>query len=34
MVEGMKGVVKLDTDLTVEESNLLFFGYKNEIGAR
>ncbi|KAL4196217.1 hypothetical protein AMTRI_Chr04g244950 [Amborella trichopoda] len=34
MVEAMKGVAKLDVELTVEERNLLSVGYKNVIGAR
>ncbi|GJS79826.1 14-3-3-like protein GF14 iota [Tanacetum coccineum] len=34
MVESMKGVAKLDVELTVEERNLLSVGYKNVIGAR
>ncbi|XP_020274673.1 14-3-3 protein 7-like isoform X2 [Asparagus officinalis] len=34
MVECMKKVAKLDTELTVEERNLLSVGYKNVIGAR
>jgi 14-3-3 protein epsilon len=34
MVECMKRVAKLDTDLSVEERNLLSVAYKNVIGAR
>jgi len=34
MVDAMKRVAKLDTELTVEERNLLSVAYKNEIGAR
>lgn len=34
MVEAMKLVAKLDTELTVEERNLLSVAYKNVIGAR
>lgn len=30
----MKKVAKLDIELTVEERNLLYVGYKNVIGAR
>eukprot|EP00914_Ancora_sagittata_P019948 GHVO01039636.1.p1 GENE.GHVO01039636.1~~GHVO01039636.1.p1 ORF type:complete len:258 (+),score=54.91 GHVO01039636.1:112-885(+) len=34
MVENMKKVAGMDTDLTVEERNLLSVAYKNVIGAR
>ncbi|KAJ0253274.1 14-3-3-like protein GF14 iota [Hirschfeldia incana] len=34
MVETMKKVAKVDSELTVEERNLLSVGYKNVIGAR
>lgn len=34
MVESMKNVAALDTELTVEERNLLSVAYKNVIGAR
>ncbi|KAI9591771.1 14-3-3 protein [Syncephalis fuscata] len=34
MVENMKDVAKLSTELTVEERNLLSVAYKNVIGAR
>ena len=34
MVESMKQVAKMDTELTVEERNLLSVAYKNVIGAR
>ena len=34
MVESMKDVAKLDTELSVEERNLLSVAYKNVIGAR
>ncbi|XP_061608863.1 14-3-3 protein epsilon isoform X3 [Phyllopteryx taeniolatus] len=34
MVESMKQVASLDTELTVEERNLLSVAYKNVIGAR
>jgi 14-3-3 protein epsilon len=34
MVEAMKSVAKLNTELTVEERNLLSVAYKNVIGAR
>ena len=34
MVEFMKGVAKMDIELTVEERNLLSVAYKNVIGAR
>jgi len=34
MVQYMKKVACLDTELTVEERNLLSVAYKNEIGAR
>jgi 14-3-3 protein epsilon len=34
MVEAMKSVAKLGTELTVEERNLLSVAYKNVIGAR
>lgn len=34
MVEAMKKVAGLDTELTVEERNLLSVAYKNVIGAR
>ncbi|XP_061658844.1 14-3-3 protein epsilon isoform X2 [Syngnathoides biaculeatus] len=34
MVESMKRVASLDTELTVEERNLLSVAYKNVIGAR
>lgn len=34
MVESMKKVAQLETDLTVEERNLLSVAYKNVIGAR
>ncbi|GKC23486.1 14-3-3-like protein D [Tanacetum coccineum] len=34
MVESMKNVAKLDGELTVEEQNMHFVGYKNVIGAR
>jgi 14-3-3 protein epsilon len=34
MVDSMKKVAKQDTDLTVEERNLLSVAYKNVIGAR
>lgn len=34
MVESMKEVAKMDTELTVEERNLLSVAYKNVIGAR
>lgn len=34
MVEAMKQVAKMDTELTVEERNLLSVAYKNVIGAR
>jgi len=34
MVQNMKRVACLDTELTVEERNLLSVAYKNEIGAR
>jgi 14-3-3 protein epsilon len=34
MVENMKKVASMDTDLTVEERNLLSVAYKNVIGAR
>ncbi|KAF9616992.1 hypothetical protein IFM89_033062 [Coptis chinensis] len=33
MVECTKKIAKLDLELTVEERNLLFVGYKNVIGA-
>jgi hypothetical protein len=32
MVDAMKKVTKLDIELTVEERNLIFMGYKNVIG--
>ena len=34
MVESMKKVAALDTELSVEERNLLSVAYKNVIGAR
>lgn len=34
MVESMKNVARMDTELTVEERNLLSVAYKNVIGAR
>lgn len=34
MVEAMKAVAKMDTELSVEERNLLSVAYKNVIGAR
>lgn len=34
MVDSMKRVAQLDTELTVEERNLLSVAYKNVIGAR
>jgi len=34
MVECMKGVAATDTELSVEERNLLSVAYKNVIGAR
>lgn len=34
MVDAMKSLAKLDTELTVEERNLLSVGYKNVVGAR
>lgn len=34
MVESMKLVAQMDTELTVEERNLLSVAYKNVIGAR
>ena len=34
MVEAMKTVAKNDTELSVEERNLLSVAYKNVIGAR
>ena len=34
MVESMKQVATQDTELTVEERNLLSVAYKNVIGAR
>ena len=34
MVEAMKKVAEIDTELSVEERNLLSVAYKNVIGAR
>ena len=34
MVEEMKKIASLDTELSVEERNLLSVAYKNVIGAR
>jgi 14-3-3 protein epsilon len=34
MVDNMKKVAGMDTDLSVEERNLLSVAYKNVIGAR
>ena len=34
MVESMKKVAQLDTELTVEERNLLSVAYKNVVGSR
>jgi 14-3-3 protein epsilon len=34
MVEAMKKVAKMDTELSVEDRNLLSVAYKNVIGAR
>ena len=34
MVEEMKKIASLDTDLSIEERNLLSVAYKNVIGAR
>lgn len=34
MVESMKRVASMDTDLSTEERNLLSVAYKNVIGAR
>lgn len=34
MVEAMKSVAQMDSELSVEERNLLSVGYKNVIGSR